>query len=149
MDRIKDILDGIEKTGTEPEGDDSALIARLEAAAVVGDDAPVAVVAPEAEPEPVAEDPTAGMESIDDYVPIPASAMGAPAPEVPAEVPHVLNVQPQASEKPAPAAGEHGEARGAAQTLRVSVDVLEELMTMVSEIGSHPEPDFANLPDAG
>lgn len=135
LDRIKDILDGIEKTGTEPEGDDSALIARLEAAAVVGDDAPAAVVAPEPEPDPVVEDPTAGMESIDDYVPIPASAMGAPAPEVPAEVPHVLNVQPQASEKPAPAVGEHGEARGAAaQTLRVSVDVLEELMTMVSEL---------------
>lgn len=144
LDRIKDILDGIEKTGNEPEGDDSVLIARLEAAAVVSDDAApiVAAVEPEPMPEPVADDPTAGMESIDDYVPIPASAMGASKPEAPVEIaaeapvetPHVLNVQPQAADKAA-ATGEHGEVRGAAaQTLRVSVDVLEELMTMVSEL---------------
>ncbi|WP_435640279.1 chemotaxis protein CheA [Micavibrio aeruginosavorus] len=143
LDRIKEILEGIEKTGTEPEGDDTVLIKRLEAAAVVGGEtAPVAAPEPEPVPEPIvdiANDPLMGMESIDDYVPIPVSAMGAPAPtpapEAPVETPHVLSVQPQAADKPVVAAGEHGEVRGAAaQTLRVSVDVLEELMTMVSEL---------------
>ena len=47
LDRIKEILEGIEKTGTEPEGDDTVLIKRLEAAAVVGGE-----TAPVAAPEP-------------------------------------------------------------------------------------------------
>lgn len=42
IDRIRSILDGIEENGTEPEGDDSALIAALEACAS-GEASPVAL----------------------------------------------------------------------------------------------------------
>src|SRR5262245_40560516 len=61
IDRIKEILAGLEATETEPEGNDRDLIDQLEAmvergmAAMAADETetPAAVVAPEAEPAPV------------------------------------------------------------------------------------------------
>nr|MDA8253466.1 chemotaxis protein CheA [Rhodospirillales bacterium] len=82
-DRIKLIVAGLAATGTEPEGDDTALIAAL--AAIAEGQAPQA-----AAPPPAAE-PTAT----------------APAPAAP----------------PAPT-----------QTIRVAVEVLEELMALVGEL---------------
>lgn len=61
LDRIKEILAGIEQTGTEPAGDDSDLIKRLEILSEGGVDpeaaAPPPAAAPEPEPEPAAPAP--------------------------------------------------------------------------------------------
>ncbi|MEQ9124369.1 MAG: Hpt domain-containing protein, partial [Alphaproteobacteria bacterium] len=56
LDCIKDVLAGLEETGSEPAGDDSALIAELDAMAA-GETAPAAAAAAaEAEAETEAED---------------------------------------------------------------------------------------------
>ena len=86
LDRIKEIVNGLESGGAEPAGDDSALIAELDAAA--------AGEMPAVKPEPVAEAP---------------SPLEAPAAEAPAGA-------------------------QAPQSIRVSVEVLEDLMMLVSEL---------------
>ncbi|UTW54552.1 chemotaxis protein CheW [Kordiimonas sp. SCSIO 12610] len=58
LDRIKEILAGLEATEEEPEGDDSELIGRLDAIAEGSD-------APEAVPEPAVEEDTVDGEIID------------------------------------------------------------------------------------
>jgi two-component system chemotaxis sensor kinase CheA len=83
LDRIKEIVTGIEQKGSEPTGDDAPLIASLDA---------VFEGRAEAEPEPE-----------------PATAVETAAPE--------------------PSAGV-----AAPQSIRVSVDVLEDLMMLVSEL---------------
>ncbi len=109
LDRIKFIVGEIEAKGAEPEGDDSELIARL-----------VAVY----------------------------ESAGSAAPQVMSS--EELNAAPSTSETPGnphadPVAAEHTaaehveepiakESAVAAQSLRVNVEVLENLMTMVSEL---------------
>ena len=97
LDRVKEIVAGIEVSGTEPAGDDAALIAALDAAAEGRAEAPPAADAP-----PAAEE---------------AGAAAAAANE------------PAAADAVAEGAG-----TVAAQTIRVSVDVLEDLMMLVSEL---------------
>jgi two-component system chemotaxis sensor kinase CheA len=105
-DRIKQIVAGLEATGSEPTGDDAPLKAALEAAAA-GEAPPAVAVA--AAPVPVA--------------PVPAAVVEAPvAIEVPAAAP------PEA----APEVSSGGV--NAPQTIRVAVDVLEDLMVLVSEL---------------
>jgi two-component system chemotaxis sensor kinase CheA len=82
LDRVKEIVAGIEATGAEPAGEDAALIAALDAAA-------------------------AGQ----------AETVAAPPP-------------PGAAPEPSPDQG----GALAAQTIRVSVEVLEDLMMLVSEL---------------
>ncbi len=113
LDRIKLIVGGLAATGNEPAGDDGTLVEALNAAAA-GDvlKAPEPVVV--AEPEP--EDP--------------------PAPDLPARLP-VAEKPPSAPALPAvatPDAAPQAEPVSAAQTIRVTVDVLEDLMTLVSEL---------------
>jgi two-component system chemotaxis sensor kinase CheA len=107
IDRIKAIVGALAATGVEPPGDDSELIAALNAAAA-GEAAPAPRPQPETaaapEPAPVAAEP-----------PPPPPEAKAPAAEKPAE--------PAAANAPQ-----------AAQTIRVTVDVLEDLMTLVSEL---------------
>ena len=113
LDRIKGILGAIEATGAEPAGDDGALIAELDATAEGRSAAPAAAApasAAAAEPEPAA---AAGKAPAPVPAPVPA-----PAPEPVAEV--------------VPEAASGGVA--APQTIRVAVDVLEDLMTLVSEL---------------
>ena len=116
LDRIKLIVDGLAATEQEPAGDDTALIAALDAASE-GRPLPAATPAPAAPPiaAPVAAPPIAA-------APVAAAPVAAPpvatTPE-PAEP-----VQPDAP----------GEAQIGAQTIRVGVDVLEDLMTLVSEL---------------
>jgi two-component system chemotaxis sensor kinase CheA len=105
LDCIKEIVLGLERAGAEPAGDDSAVIAALDAAAEGR---------------------------------LPEAARPAEAPAEP------LAVAPQATQPPArtpaaeptpiePAAAEAG-GGVAPQSIRVSVDVLEDLMTLVSEL---------------
>ncbi len=130
LDRIKSLLSVLEQTEAEPAGEDGDLIQRLNAlaeGAVATAPAEMAVEEP-AQPEPVAalaqNDP-------------PALAVAAPpvvaaaveederAPEAKAMSPKSLAAEPTAEAK---------ESAVAMQSIRVGVDVLENLMTMVSEL---------------
>ena len=112
LDRIKAIVGGLAANGTEPAGDDVELIAALNAAAAGEAPKPaaaVAQVAPEPEEEPAPEQPAAPVADA-----APATRCGAPAQAAPDAPP--------------------GEPVAANQTIRVTVDVLEDLMTLVSEL---------------
>ncbi|MGJ3231486.1 MAG: chemotaxis protein CheW [Oceanicaulis sp.] len=157
LDRIKEILTGIEQTGTEPAGDDSDLIQRLEILSE-GGAVPEAVApprAPEPEPEPVAETPVGfdadlGRELRPGEVSLAeleAAFLNTPGPEedesaepaaAETEEDEELEIEAAAPVAAAPRdaarpAGQAGAPRAAA-TIRVSVDVLENLMTTVSEL---------------
>ncbi|HYD29787.1 MAG TPA: chemotaxis protein CheW [Azospirillaceae bacterium] len=152
LDTIKGILAVLEKTEAEPVGDDTELIFFLDALAE-GRDLPgggganyPTSVAPVAAPEPQPAVPA----------PAPVIEEAAPArdltvapPTAPAPVPEpVVNHEPPPPPPPPPSptmgAGAGDEARDsgggpkesavAAQTIRVNVDLLENLMTMVSEL---------------
>ena len=107
VDAIRHIVLELEQHGQEPEGDDSAVIAALDATAR-GES-----VVPAPRPEVKAEAP---VEAAPIAAPIATAAPTAPrAPEAPAEV-------------------QQAESAAAQQTIRVSVEVLEDLMTLVSEL---------------
>ena len=160
LDRIREILGKLEETEAEPEGDDSELIAKLDAVSEMADhpDAPVpdeapaepepAAAAPEPaapEPEPAASQPVDELEEIFRNAPgpedlpesaqpkdtaTPAAAEAAPGDSEPAE-------SKPAESKPAAKAAEREaprESQVASQSIRVSVDLLENLMTTVSEL---------------
>ncbi|QPF90475.1 hybrid sensor histidine kinase/response regulator [Bradyrhizobium commune] len=186
IDRIKEILAGLEATEAEPEGTDRDLIDKLEAmveqgmAAMAAGAAPVAapvVEAPPLVPEaPVAAAPAPAKDMttgslIDQTLERPlrpgevsldelerafretAIEAPAPAPVAKAEVKAEVKAEPApAAEAPAPAAKEKAPKekpapkksmadesvvegdRIANQSIRVNVDTLEHLMTMVSEL---------------
>ncbi|MDD1603679.1 Hpt domain-containing protein, partial [Bradyrhizobium sp. WBOS16] len=179
IDRIKEILAGLEATEAEPEGNDRDLIDKLEAmveqgmaamsagavaAAPVADAPPLAPEAPVAAPakematgtliDQTLERPLRpGEVSLDELerafretaieAPVPAPVA---KPEVKAEVkaevapeaPAAKDAKP-AKEKAAPkkSMADEGAGEGASianQSIRVNVDTLEHLMTMVSEL---------------
>jgi two-component system, chemotaxis family, sensor kinase CheA len=95
IDCIKAIVAGLAASGAEPAGDDSALIAALNATAD-------------------------------------GSAPTVPAAETAEPAPHTLHEPAEPAAAPAPDTA--SEPAGGAQTIRVGVDVLEDLMTLVSEL---------------
>jgi two-component system chemotaxis sensor kinase CheA len=120
LDCIKTIMAALEATEAEPAGDDTPLIERLNRLAS-GEAAPAAASSPAAVEEPVAETPMAA------EVPQASEAerAGEAAESEPAE--HALAVaarQPEIAKEPSVAG----------QSIRVNVDLLENLMTMVSEL---------------
>jgi two-component system chemotaxis sensor kinase CheA len=152
LDRIKELLAALEATEHEPEGDDSDLIARLNAFAEGRNAAPAAAPAP-AKPaapvddgkEAVALDNDALQAAFDaaEYKgPAPASAPKDRSDEA-EESEKAVVTQPKSS-VPATAAdkspsvhaegGASKEASSVAASIRVNVDLLENLMTMVSEL---------------
>ena len=132
IDRIKTIIEDIGRSGSEPPGDDSQIIAALEAYYEQNNGAQAPA------PAPVA-------------VEAPPAAMPAPAPV--AEAAPALHSEPQHS-APAPAAdskparsegpikdeasaGKEGRSQGSnpnQETIRVSVDTIERMMQLVSEL---------------
>ena len=100
VDAIRKIVVGLEQHGQEPDGDDAAVIAALDAAAR-GE----SVALPSA-PQAKAE------------VPVEVAPAAAPAPRAPEAVAEAVQT----------------ESATAQQTIRVSVEVLEDLMTLVSEL---------------
>lgn len=159
LDRIKSLLLTLEQTGKEPDGTDQELIDQLNAhangedadviappAAVASAAAPAAPIASAAaEPEPdehgfvpmTADQLAAQMAASVAAAPEPAAApTPAAAPAASEEIkPAVTAPAPAAAptaQAAAPAAS--GESALAAQTLRVNADVLEDLMTTVSEL---------------
>jgi two-component system, chemotaxis family, sensor kinase CheA len=132
IDCIKAILSHLEQNECEPEGDDSGLIERLNNLAEgkggppkpppppMPTFEPVRAAAPEPEPEPEPE-----------HHPEPEPV----AFSVPAATAHPPAVVKEAAPAGAIAgAGETKESAVAAQTIRVNVELLENLMTLVSEL---------------
>jgi len=111
LDSIKQIIPGIEATGHEPEGDDSAITSKLEALASghLG--------------ETISND--ASMDDIPHHHDIP----GTNVTEL--HVPQHEHEAPVAATTTPAATDDH---QVGAQSLRVNVEVLENLMTMVSEL---------------
>ncbi|WP_028464593.1 chemotaxis protein CheW [Nisaea denitrificans] len=161
FDRIKWLLSSLEENEVEPEGDDQDLIDRLnlvaEGGTLDGGAAPADVAEPEPEPaeEPVALRPgEVSMEELE------RAFMEAPGPDdMPSDEPEVEAAEEAQAEEaiePAPAPPEPKkevavsapkdvakqpdqdkqvrESAVANQTIRVNVDLLENLMTMVSEL---------------
>ena len=113
IDRIKAIVSGLANDGSEPPGDDTELLQALNA--VAEGRTPVAAPPPT---EPIVAAPAATQEA---------------APVAPAIVPTPTVVAPE-SAPPEPVDAVQAEAPAAGQTIRVGVDVLEDLMTLVSEL---------------
>ncbi|MDF1791125.1 MAG: chemotaxis protein CheW [Thalassobaculaceae bacterium] len=156
LDRIKSILAHIEETEQEPEGSDEELIAQLNELAEGRTPEAVApaAAAPVEDPAPADDDlvtPTPGDEAIGTRpgeVPLDElerAFMEAPGPEddvagepdpepdlpaAPPSVPAVAEKAPESTGEAMPIA----ESKTAAQNIRVNVELLENLMTMVSEL---------------
>ncbi len=146
IDSIKMILSHIEQHEAEPEGDDKELIAQLNAAAegklqsAARAPEPIAAAEPQPEPEP---EPAAASEPHPAAAPAPAAAaepeeeeeeetpVAASVPAAPAQVPATTAAHPSA---PAPVGDGPKEPSVASQTIRVNVELLENLMTLVSEL---------------
>ena len=153
IDCIKGIVAGItESGGTEPEGADAALIAELRAIAD-GDAAPSAIsatdmadaifAAPAASQGPASQTPgpRRRKRAVRPRVAPPEPAAAAPASvgipvELPVEMPAIAAAPVAAARKaPEPKAGpEKGGEAVLAQTIRVGVETLEGLMTLVGEL---------------
>jgi two-component system chemotaxis sensor kinase CheA len=146
IDRIKEVLKGIEAQGSEPAGDDSELIERLHAQSASnthgGGHGEQPAIAPAAEPKPKAKRSGGSKKKA-------SPAPGATADETVSQTdessedgeddasPHPG--QPPA--KPAAAGGEvkkpagGGQAPGkSSETIRVAVDTIERIMQLVSEL---------------
>jgi two-component system, chemotaxis family, sensor kinase CheA len=151
IDRIKEILADIEATGAESEGDDSELIGALERASEGKDApapvAPVVVAAVQAAPEgSVRWDADLGRELRPGEVSLAdleAAFMAAEVEEEPAKITvPATKVIDERRADPVARSGAEGDDDGASkggavasnQSIRVNVDVLENLMTMVSEL---------------
>ena len=156
LDRLKAILGDLESTGSEPAGSDDDLIGALEKMA--SEDAPAAAPAPAPAPAaivlppPVERELKPGEVSLDELerafleapgpddfsaepAPTAHAPVAAPAFEMPAEeAPEPAAPRPASAASAGPAA-EGGEGAVAkVQTIRVNVDTIEHLMTMVSEL---------------
>ncbi|MDX1739004.1 MAG: Hpt domain-containing protein, partial [Alphaproteobacteria bacterium] len=170
LDRIKEILAALEENETEPEGDDSELIGRLNHLSETGEVPGAEDEAPAVAESPASEEEVAVSASDDDIIlgddigsaadndelqaifdateykgpgdPMAAkkaadAASSAPAEEAPkASVPvPAAETAPVEKEQPKTTmAAEKKESSGVVQTIRVNVDLLENLMTMVSEL---------------
>jgi two-component system chemotaxis sensor kinase CheA len=156
LDRLKSILADLEQTGAEPAGSDDDLIGALDQ--MSAGPMPAAAPAPAPTytlPPPVERELKPGEVSLedlerafleaegpDDFAPpapsasAPEPAMESAAPEPMPEPEPVMQAAPAAKAKPAAesAAGEGEGGVSKVQTIRVNVDTLEHLMTMVSEL---------------
>ncbi len=126
LDRIKMIVAALGVSGAEPAGDDSPLIAALNAMAAGEAAAPAPK--PVAPPAAVAEPPPPVAAA-----PPPVAAAPPPPPvEAPPPPPRAVVRETAPMEDAAGPAAAPQQAAG--QTIRVTVDVLEDLMTLVSEL---------------
>ncbi|MCB9949003.1 MAG: chemotaxis protein CheW [Rhodospirillaceae bacterium] len=173
LDCIKNLVAQLEATEAEPDGDDSELIARINAmaegraaaapaapakAASVpqGMTAPVAAEMDDLDNDPLLNPGLAGAHEPDEIEMIDIEPEPMPRKDV-APAPARPEVKPAAA-APATAqapVAESKESQVAAQSIRVNVDLLENLMTMVSELvltrnqllqilRSHKESEFAS-----
>ncbi len=137
LDRVRMLLGHIETNGSEPEGSDAELIEKLDIVFEGRDQAPDAAAPPvmgdSDELERLFRETTVTA-NYDAPAPASAPAPVAAAPAAPVSVPAVAK---PAAAPAAAAKDEHGDSKESSlanQSLRVNVDVLENLMTMVSEL---------------
>ncbi len=162
IDRIKEILSGLEATEAEPEGTDQDLIVQLQEMVERGmremSEAAVACAEPAAAVEPAVaqgslvpqtlerplrpgevsldELERAFRETATEAAPVQGAAapkQAAPAPAPAARATSAKETKPAARKPPADPEAPEGD-RVANQSIRVNVDTLEHLMTMVSEL---------------
>lgn len=127
IDRIKMIVEEVERTGVEPAGDDADMITELDAHAAIL----AASLAAQAAPVAVAAAPAPEAAPLESAAPAtePVAAPAAPVAVKPSAVP--------AAKAPAPATGKGGAAAANArssETIRVAVDAIERMMQLVSEL---------------
>ena len=139
IDRIKDILAAIEKDEREPNGEDSDLISALSEMAKTVAAAPpqstiqsppkrsVGTLVPQALERSLHEDEVSLDELERAFRDAPGPAPVAAAPATPANTEHKAAIAELDGE-------DHSEARVANKSIRVGVDTIEQLMTMVSEL---------------
>ncbi len=144
IDRIKDILSELDKNEREPEGTDDDLIGALEAMVLKGA-APKPAVAQTVGtmvPQVLERPLRPGEVSLDELERVFRETPG-PAPAKPVAAAKTAPAKPvpakPAAAKPAPAKAEsedeeRPEVKTAHQSIRVNLDTLEHLMTMVSEL---------------
>ncbi len=135
IDRLKDVLNGLEQTETEPEGDDKDLIGELERMAIAG-----TVPSTKDEPKPARQ---AVGTLIEQTLERPLRPGEVSLDELERAFRETAMEMPALVEKPKPAKAdrksfaeddEKQDSRIANQSIRVNVDTLESLMTMVSEL---------------
>lgn len=121
IDRIKSVMKGIGATGAEPEGSDHDLISKLEAAAASsgGHHAPASMAAPAKQDSA----PTASMEPVRDTHCAP--------PPAPKPAPKAAQASKPATE---PSQQRGGSNARNTETIRVTVDTIERIMQLVSEL---------------
>eukprot|EP00003_Mantamonas_plastica_P030674 TRINITY_DN7714_c0_g2_i1.p1 TRINITY_DN7714_c0_g2~~TRINITY_DN7714_c0_g2_i1.p1 ORF type:complete len:914 (-),score=200.72 TRINITY_DN7714_c0_g2_i1:4348-7089(-) len=148
IDTIKYLLGELEQNETEPDGNDADLIARLNHFADTGTimGGAAAPAAPAAEEAPADDAPEMTdderLQAIFDATEVdpevaaePEAPAPAPAPPAAAKSQAVAPAKKPAAEQQADAPrGEAKESSVAAQTIRVNVELLENLMTLVSEL---------------
>jgi two-component system chemotaxis sensor kinase CheA len=149
LDRIKGILSELERTEKEPDGDDAGLIDRLNAIAEGRDtgqaetvgappppSSPIVVAAPsepKVSPVPAVPSPPQASEVIIVEQAAPLARIEAPTAEPPKPA-VAKGASPSGDDTSGLPSGETKELASANQTIRVSVELLENLMTMVSEL---------------
>ncbi len=133
LDRIKMLLATLEATEAEPAGDDKELIAKLN---VLADSASEAAAKPAARPAEPAASPVSAPEErepeeVKEEAAAPAEAENESEPATPAPA-----KPPNGASSGDAAKADHGakESAVAGHSIRVNVDLLENLMTMVSEL---------------
>jgi two-component system chemotaxis sensor kinase CheA len=124
LDRIRVIIDGIHGTGTEPDGDDSTLVAALQQA-----------IQTESGSQHTARNPTEELDEAIRQMELAekANMHSEPATPTPENIPTPPAAPPATSPQAHPDS-EHNQTHIANQFLRVNVDTLENLMTMMSEL---------------
>src|SRR5262249_26585069 len=141
IDRIKSLLDELERLQREPDGDDGDLIAELQR--MSGDHS----APPLAGQRPAGEIPAEIVERARPMSQAAPAAATPPAPGPPAAGPHAEAAPPAPAASAAPASApaadridaigredDRPDGKVANQSIRVHVDTLEHLMTMVSEL---------------
>jgi two-component system chemotaxis sensor kinase CheA len=132
IDRIKAIIKGLEETAAEPDGDDLELIFKLEGQ--VGNSAADTFALPD-DGLPVIDPPARQGDQLEAAA---LDLIASLAPALPAQLQAIVSPPPaapkedlpaDATTKPAPASRP-----GSVQSVRVGLDILESLMTMVSEL---------------
>ncbi len=126
LDRIKTIVAALAASGSEPAGDDQQLIAALDA---VYNGGATATAPPKTRAEPATSTRPEPPPAVQAAAPV-AAPVAAPASPPPPALPTSPAPQEALPAEPPPT----GDASLAAQTIRVGVDVLENLMTLVSEL---------------
>jgi two-component system chemotaxis sensor kinase CheA len=132
IDRIKLVIDGLGATGAEPAGDDGDLITALEAMAMGG--APPETLAPAPIEQVEGFDPELGRVLRPGEVSTADLEAAFAAAEGPAEFAYKAPLEPVVAEARPAEASEEVAPIASAQSIRVGVDVLEDMMTLVSEL---------------